>query len=95
MHKETEAIRLQTERTANKEHSVPLYLTSGFVFDDAEEMRASFAEEKERDLYSRYSNPNTTELINKVCALEGAEDGFAFASGMAAIYHFCCFVRKW
>ena len=88
MHKhfETIAVRDQIERTENKEHSVPLYLTSGFVFDDAEEMRASFAEEKQRDLYSRYSNPNTSEFISKICKLEGAEDGFAFATGMAAVF---------
>jgi len=85
-HFETIAIRDQWERSENKEHSVPLYLTSGFVFDDAEEMRASFAEEKQRDLYSRYSNPNTNEFISKMCKLEGAEAGFAFASGMAAVY---------
>lgn len=83
---ETRAIRSQLPATDNKEHAVPLYLTSGFVFDDAEEMRAAFAEEIQRDLYSRYSNPNTTEFINKICQMEGAEAGFAFASGMAAIY---------
>ena len=49
-------------------------------------MRASFAEEKERTIYSRYSNPNTSEWIEKVCKMEGAEDGFAFASGMAAVF---------
>jgi O-succinylhomoserine sulfhydrylase len=65
---------------------VPLYLTSSFVFEDAEDMRASFADEKERNIYSRYSNPNTIEFINKVCQMEGAETGFAFASGMAAVY---------
>ena len=85
-HFETEAIRTQSETTQFSEHSVPLYLTSGFVFDDAEEMRASFAEEKERDLYSRYSNPNLNEFVEKVCKMEGAEDGFAFASGMAAVF---------
>ena len=85
-HFETIAVREQIERTENKEHSVPLYLTSGFVFDDAEEMRASFAEEKQRDLYSRYSNPNTNEFISKICKMEGAEAGFAFATGMAAVY---------
>ncbi|KJD32524.1 O-succinylhomoserine sulfhydrylase [Tamlana nanhaiensis] len=85
-HFETEAIRTQTETSQFSEHSVPLYLTSGFVFDDAEEMRASFAEEKQRDLYSRYSNPNVNEFIEKVCKMEGAESGFAFASGMAAVF---------
>jgi len=85
-HFETEAIRTQCETTQFSEHSVPLYLTSGFVFDDAEEMRASFAEEKQRDLYSRYSNPNVNEFVDKVCEMEGAEAGFAFASGMAAVF---------
>ena len=83
---ETLAVRTQTETTQFSEHSVPLYLTSGFVFEDAEEMRASFAEEKQRDLYSRYSNPNVNEFVDKVCLMEGAEAGFAFASGMAAIF---------
>ena len=83
---ETNAIRTQLERSQNLEHSVPLYLTSSFVFEDAEDMRASFAEEKERNIYSRYSNPNSTEFVDKVCQMEGAEAGFAFASGMAAVF---------
>jgi O-succinylhomoserine sulfhydrylase len=83
---ETQAIRTQLERTQFQEHSVPLYLTSSFVFDDAEDMRASFADEKDRNIYSRYSNPNTNEFIEKICKMEGAESGFAFASGMAAVY---------
>ena len=83
---ETKAIRLQTERSQFQEHSTPLYLTSSFIFEDAEEMRASFAEEKERNLYSRFSNPNTAEFVNKIVALEGAESGYAFATGMSAIF---------
>jgi O-succinylhomoserine sulfhydrylase len=83
---ETLAIRLQAERTQFKEHSVPLYLTSSYKFDDAEDMRALFANEKEGNVYSRYANPNTTELIDKMAALEGAETGWATASGMAAIF---------
>ena len=86
MRPETQAIRIQSERSQNKEHSVPLYLTSSYAFDDAEEMRALFAEEKEGNIYSRYSNPNVQELIDKMCALEKAEDGWAAASGMAAVY---------
>ena len=85
-HFETAAIRNQTERTQFSEHSTPLYLTSSFVFDDAEEMRASFAEEKERNLYSRFTNPNTTEFVNKIVSMEGAEAGYAFATGMSAIF---------
>ncbi|MBT8306956.1 MAG: aminotransferase class I/II-fold pyridoxal phosphate-dependent enzyme [Maribacter sp.] len=83
---ETNAIRTQIERSQFLEHSSPIYLTSSFVFEDAEDMRASFAEEKERNIYSRYSNPNSSEFIDKVCKMEGAEDGFAFASGMAAVF---------
>jgi O-succinylhomoserine sulfhydrylase len=85
-HFETQAIRAQFERTDNNEHSVPLYLTSSFVFDTAEDMRAAFAEETDPFIYSRYSNPNTSEFVNKICLLEGAEAGVAMASGMAAIY---------
>ncbi|WP_074408519.1 MULTISPECIES: trans-sulfuration enzyme family protein [Aquimarina] len=83
---ETQAVRTQTDKTQFLEHSTPMYLTSGFVFEDAEEMRAAFAEEKERNLYSRFSNPNTTEFVDKICKLEGAEDGYAFATGMAAVF---------
>lgn len=83
---ETEAIRTQIERSQFLEHSNPLYLTSSYVFEDAEDMRASFAEEKKRNVYSRYSNPNTTEFIEKVCKMEGAESGYAFASGMSAVF---------
>ncbi|WP_299128056.1 aminotransferase class I/II-fold pyridoxal phosphate-dependent enzyme [uncultured Winogradskyella sp.] len=83
---ETEAIRTQIERTQYLEHSNPLYLTSSYVFEDAEDMRASFADEKDRNIYSRYSNPNTSEFTEKVCKMEGAERGYAFASGMSAVF---------
>lgn len=85
-HPETAAIRTQIDRSGHLEHSVPVYLTSSFVFEDAEDMRASFAEEKDRNIYSRFSNPNTSEFIEKICLLEGAEDGFATATGMAAVF---------
>lgn len=83
---ETEAIRTQMERSQYAEHSAPLYLTSSFVFEDAEELRAAFADEFDRNIYSRFSNPNTQELVDKICTLEGAEEGIAFASGMAAVF---------
>lgn len=82
----TEAIRLQAQRSQFREHSVPLYLTSSFVFEDAEQARAVFAEEEQGQVYSRYANPNVDELLQKMCHLEKAEDGFAFASGMGAIF---------
>lgn len=83
---ETKAIRTQTERSQHHEHSVPLYLTSSFVFDDAEHARALFADEVNGNIYTRYSNPNNNEFIEKLCLLEGAEDGIATASGMAAMF---------
>ena len=83
---ETEAIRTQLERTGFLEHSNPLYLTSSFVFEDAEDMRASFSEEKQRNIYSRFTNPNTSEFVEKICKMEGAEAGYAFATGMAAVF---------
>ncbi|CAA0169850.1 trans-sulfuration enzyme family protein [Tenacibaculum maritimum] len=83
---ETQAIRGQLKRSHFSEHSTPLYITSSFVFDNAEDMRASFSEEKEKNLYSRFSNPNTTEFIDKIVAMEGTESGYAFATGMAAIF---------
>ena len=62
---ETQAIRAQMERSENNEHSAPLYLTSSFVFDTAEEMRAAFNDESDDFIYSRYVNPNTNEFIEK------------------------------
>jgi O-succinylhomoserine sulfhydrylase len=88
MEKETAAIRIQMKRTDFNEHSTPLYLTSSYVFDDAEDMRAQFAEEKEGEIYSRYANPNVQEFINKMAVLENAENGWATASGMAAVFTF-------
>jgi len=86
MHPISKAIRIQTPRTNEMEHSTPMFLTSSFCFDSAEDMRAAFADETDTYIYSRFSNPNAQELTDKMCALEGAEDGFATASGMSAIF---------
>ena len=83
---ETQAIHTQMDRSDFLEHSTPMHLTSSFVFEDAEDMRASFAEEKQRNIYSRFTNPNNDEFIEKVCLMEGAQRGVAFASAMAAVY---------
>src|SRR5689334_13809141 len=82
----TQAIRTHVPRTDEMEHSSPLFLTSSFCFDNAEEMRAAFADESDDNIYSRFSNPSVQEFIDKVCILEGAEDGFATASGMSAVF---------
>ena len=87
LHPQTLAIRTQTPRTNEMEHSTPLFLTSSFTFDTAEDMRAAFAEETDDNIYSRYSNPTVDEFVSKVCAMEGAEAGVATASGMAAVFN--------
>ncbi len=86
MHPITNAVRIQTERTNEMEHSSPLFLTSSFCFDNAEEMRAAFADESDDNIYSRFSNPNTAEFVQKMVALEGAEAGYATATGMSAVF---------
>ncbi|MBE9660274.1 trans-sulfuration enzyme family protein [Mucilaginibacter myungsuensis] len=82
----TQAVRIQTERSQQNEHSTPLYLTSSFIFEEAETMRGAFADENDANIYSRFSNPNVDEFIAKMVMLEKAEDGFATATGMAAIF---------
>ncbi|MBS1531054.1 MAG: PLP-dependent transferase [Bacteroidetes bacterium] len=82
----TQAIRIQTPQSSQHEHSTPLYITSSFTFDEAEEMRAAFADENQANIYSRFSNPNVDEFVAKMCVLEGAEAGFATSTGMSAIF---------
>jgi O-succinylhomoserine sulfhydrylase len=65
---------------------VPIFATSSFVFDDSEEMRAAFAGEIDRNIYSRFTNPNVAELSEKIAYLEGAEAGHSMATGMAAVF---------
>ena len=86
LHALSKAVRIQTPRTWQMEHSTPLYLTSSFTFEQAEEMKGAFADENDENIYSRFSNPNTDEFVEKMCALEGAEAGFATATGMAAVF---------
>ena len=85
-HPITNAIRKQVNRTDEMEHSAPLFLTSSFCFDNAEDMRAAFADETDDNIYSRFSNPNVQEFVDRMCILEGAEAGFATASGMSAVF---------
>ena len=95
MHPITKAIRTRTERTNEMEHSSPLFLTSSFSFESAEEMRAAFADENNDNIYSRFSNPSVREFVDRMCALEGAEDGYAVASGMAAVFaSFMTFLKQ-
>ena len=87
LHPITKAICLQTAQTAQKEHSTPLFLTSSFTYDSAEDMADAFAQDApEVNIYSRFSNPTVNEFIAKIAALENAEDGVATATGMAAVF---------
>ncbi|RYC66432.1 MULTISPECIES: trans-sulfuration enzyme family protein [Spirosoma] len=86
MQKQTKAIRTQTPKSLNREHSVPLYLTSSFAFESAEQGKALFEETEPGNIYSRFSNPNVSEFVEKVCMLENAEDGIATGTGMAAVF---------
>ncbi|WP_373399730.1 O-succinylhomoserine sulfhydrylase [Algoriphagus halophilus] len=85
-HFETNSIRITPSKSNQKEHSAPIYLTSSFTFESAEEARATFSEEIQGNIYSRYANPNSSDLIEKICAAEGTEMGIATASGMAAMF---------
>jgi len=94
-HPITKVIRTRTERTSEMEHSSPMFLTSSFTFNNAEEMRAAFADETDANIYSRFSNPTVQEFTDRICALEGAEDAYATASGMSAIFaSFMTFLKK-
>lgn len=95
-HPETQAIRIQTPRTAQMEHATPLFLTSSFTYASAEDMAAAFLDDSlDVNIYSRFSNPTVDEFISKVAALEGAEDGIATGTGMAAIFStFMTFLSK-
>lgn len=86
MHKQTQAIRTRADVTNEMEHSTPLFLTSSFTFDNASDMQAAFADQSDDNIYSRFSNPTVQEFINKMCLLEGAEDGVATATGMSAVF---------
>ena len=85
-HKQSKLIRARVEQTKNKEHASPLFLTSSFTFDNAEDMRAAFADETDANIYSRFSNPSVKEFVDRLCILENAEAGFATASGMSAVF---------
>ncbi len=92
---ETIAIRTQTDRTQHREHSTPIFPTSSFVFDDAEQMRALFADEQEGNIYSRFTNPSVREFEEKMALLEGVEDAVATATGMAAVFaSFLAFLKS-
>lgn len=95
MHFETIAIRKQTDRSQHREHSTPIFPTSSFVFEDAEQMRSLFADEQEGNIYSRFTNPSVREFEEKMALLEEVEDAVATSSGMAAVFaSFLAFLKS-
>lgn len=82
---DTLAVRAGQRRSAEREHSEALFLTSSYVFDDAASAAAHFANEVEGNVYSRYTNPTVRNFEERLAALEGAEKAVATSSGMAAI----------
>ncbi len=85
-HAQSKLIRSQIPKTSEAEHASPMYLTSSFCFDNAEAMRAAFADETDVNIYSRFTNPNVQEFVDRLCILENAEAGFATATGMSAVF---------
>ena len=83
---QTKSVRAGLTRSGFGETSEALFLNSGFTYSSAEEATASFAEETEHYLYSRFHNPTVAMFENRLAALEGAERCVATASGMAAMF---------
>ena len=81
----TKGVRAGQARTEFQEHSEALFLTSSFVFDNAQQAAARFTGEEEGMVYTRYTNPTVQMFQNRLAALEGAESCVGTASGMAAI----------
>ena len=89
MHFDTLAIRTGHQRTAEGEHSEPIFPTSSFVFKSAAEAAARFSGEQPGNIYARFTNPTVRIFEQRLAALEGAESCVATASGMAAILSVC------
>lgn len=91
---DTLGIRAGHVRTAEGEHSEPLFNTSSYVFDSAADAAAKFAGDVEGNVYSRYTNPTVKIFQDRIAALEGAEAAVATSSGMAAILSVCMALLK-
>ena len=83
---QTKLIHSGSLRSQNNETSEAIYLTSGYIYNSAEEAEARFKGESDGYIYSRYSNPNLTMLEKKLCEMEGAESARLTSSGMAAVF---------
>lgn len=85
--KRTLAVHAGTRRSQYSEMSEAIFMTQGFVYESAEAAEARFEQAGEDEfIYARYGNPTVRMFEERIAALEGAEDGFATASGMAAVH---------
>jgi len=85
----TRAIRVGHQRSAEGEHSEPVFMTSSFVFGSAAEAAARFSGEQPGNIYARFTNPTVRAFEQRLAAMEGGESCVATASGMAAILATC------
>jgi len=86
LHPRTQAVHAGTRRSQYGEVAEAIYLTQGFVYDSAEAAEARFIEAgPDEFIYARYGNPTVAMFEERMARLEGCEDGFATASGMAAV----------
>ncbi|OUR63934.1 O-succinylhomoserine sulfhydrylase [Methylophaga sp. 42_25_T18] len=81
----TRAVRAGQVRTAENEHAEPIFPTSSYVFDSAEQAAARFSGEEPGNIYSRFTNPTVRNFEQRLAALEGGESCVATSSGMSAI----------
>lgn len=93
-HLSTLAVRAGQVRTQEGEHAEPIFTTSSYVFRNAAEAAARFAETEKGNIYSRFTNPTVRCFEERLAALEGGDSCVATASGMAAILATCMTVLK-
>jgi O-succinylhomoserine sulfhydrylase len=91
---DTRAVRAGQVRTHEGEHAEPIFATSSYVFANAAEAAARFSGDQPGNVYSRYTNPTVRTFEERIAALEGAEQGVATSSGMAAILTTCMALLK-
>jgi len=91
---DTLAVRAGQKRTAEGEHSEPVFTTSSYVFASAEEAAARFSGDQPGNIYSRFTNPTVRTFEQRLAALEGADSCVATASGMSAILSTCLGLLK-
>ena len=91
---DTLAVRAGQQRTAEHEHSEPIFPTSSYVFDNAAQAAARFKGEEAGNIYSRFTNPTVRTFEQRLAALEGGDSCVATSSGMAAILSTCMALLK-